>query len=204
LGEILTRASERNGRAIYLLSDEAYSRIVFDGREYPSPVAFYPESFMVYTYAKTLLTPGQRIGYIAMSPHMAHREVIREAIFGAQIITGYAFPNALLQHALPDLEKLSIDMEHMQRKRDWVVGALRDMGYDLRSPEGTFYLLVRSPWEDDGAFVELLASHNILCLPGMIVEAPGHFRISLTANDDMIERGLPGFAAAMEEAKRKT
>jgi aspartate aminotransferase len=135
---------------------------------------------------------------------MAHREVIREAIFGAQIITGYAFPNALLQHALPDLEKLSIDMEHMQRKRDWVVGALRDMGYDLRSPEGTFYLLVRSPWEDDGAFVELLASHNILCLPGMIVEAPGHFRISLTANDDMIERGLPGFAAAMEEAKRKT
>ncbi|MGA7733074.1 MAG: aminotransferase class I/II-fold pyridoxal phosphate-dependent enzyme [Chloroflexia bacterium] len=203
LAELLTAASERNGRAIYLLSDEAYSRIVFDGQAYFSPVAFYPESLMIYTYAKTLLTPGQRIGYIALSPTMSQREAIREAIFAAQLMTGWAFPNALLQHALPDLEKLSIDMEHMQYKRDWMVGALRDMGYSLHSPEGTFYLLVRSPWEDDVAFTELLASHNILCLPGEIVEAPGHFRISLTASDDMIERALPGFAAALAEAARR-
>ncbi len=149
LGDLLTEASNRNGRPIYLLSDEAYSRIIFDGRDYPSPVAFYPNSFLLYTYAKTLLTPGQRIGYIALSPAMPEREVIRDAIFGAQVVTGFAFPNALLQHALPDIEGLTIDIEHLQYKRDWLVGALRDIGYSLHVPEGTFYLLVRSPWEDD-------------------------------------------------------
>ena len=129
-GRTADERSERNGRAIYLLSDEAYSRIVFDGRHFPSPAAFYPHSFVLYTYGKTLLTPGQRIGYIALSPNMPDREIISEAIFGAQTMTGFAFPNALLQHALPDLEQLSIDMEHMHYKRDRVVGALRDMGYE--------------------------------------------------------------------------
>lgn len=200
LAEVLTDASNRNGRTIYLLSDEAYSRIRFDGRDFPSPVAFYPNSFLLYTYAKTLLTPGQRIGYIALPPTMSNREAMREAIFGAQIVTGFAFPNALLQHSLADLEGLSVDIAHLQRKRDWLVGALRDMGYSLHMPEGTFYLMVRSPWEDDIAFTELLAQHNVLCLPGTIVEAPGQFRISLTASDSMIERGIPGFAAAMQHA----
>jgi aspartate aminotransferase len=74
------------------------------------------------------------------------------------------------------------------------------MGYDLHVPEGTFYLLVRSPWADDIAFTELLAMHNIFCLPGTVVELPGYIRVSLTANDDMIERALPGFAAAMHAA----
>lgn len=202
LGALLTEASKRNGRSIYLLSDEAYSRIVFDGKEFPSPVAFYPESLLLYTYAKTLLTPGQRIGYIALSPHMSNREVIRQAIFAAQMVNGFAFPNALLQYSLPDLEKLSIDIPHLNYKRDWVVGALRDMGYSLHTPEGTFYLLVKSPMEDDEAFVDLLASYDVLCLPGKIVEAPGHFRISLTASDEMIEKALPGFAAAFAEASK--
>jgi aspartate aminotransferase len=200
LAKVLTEASEHNGRTIYLLSDEAYSRIIFDERDYPSPTSYYSESFLLYTYGKTLLTPGQRLGYIALSPQMSERESVRQAIFGAQIMTGFAFPNALLQHALGDLEGLSIDIGHLQRKRDRLVAELRDMGYSLNLPEGTFYLLVRSPWDDDEAFVELLASHDILCLPGTVVETPGHFRISLTASDEMIDRALPGFAAAMREA----
>ena len=198
LAELLTAASERNDRNIYLLSDEAYSRIIFDGRNYPSPVSFYPNSLLLYTYGKTLLTPGQRLGYIALPPTMPHRETLRQAIFGAQVVTGFAFPNALLQHALPDLEDLSIDIAHLQRKRDRLAGALHEIGYSLHIPEGTFYLLVRSPLEDDWAFTDLLASHDVLCLPGSVVEAPGFFRISLTASDGMIERALPGLAAALE------
>jgi aspartate aminotransferase len=202
LAALLTEASERNGRRIYLLSDEAYSRIVFDGREYPSPTAFYPNSFLLYTYGKTLLTPGQRIGYIALPPTMTGRDVLRNAIFAAQAVTGFAFPNALLQHALGDLERLSIDVGHLQHKRDWLVGALREMGYSLHMPEGTFYLLVRSPIEDDWAFTGMLAERDVLCLPGAVVEEPGYFRISLTASDEMIERSLPHFAAAMSEARQ--
>lgn len=196
LAEVLTRASERNGRTIYLLSDEAYSRIVFDGRDYPSPTSFYPHSFLIYTYGKTLLTPGQRLGYVALPPTMPHRAPLRQALTAAQLVTGYAFPNALLQHALADLDQLSIDVSHLQRKRDRLVAALRDLDYELHVPEGTFYLLPRSPLPDDTAFVEQLAARQVFCLPGSLVECPGYFRISLTANDAMIERALPAFAAA--------
>jgi aspartate aminotransferase len=201
LAALLTESSQRLGRPIYLLSDEAYSRIVYDGRSFPSPTAYYPNSFLLYTYGKTLLTPGQRLGYIALPPTMPDRDAMRAIIFGTQVLTGYAFPNALLQHALPDLEKLSIDIEHLQEKRDWMVRELRQSGYEVHVPEGTFYLMPRSPLADDWAFSQILAAHNILCLPGMVVEMPGYFRLSLTANDQMIERALPNFSKAFEEAR---
>jgi aspartate aminotransferase len=140
------------------------------------------------------------LGYIALSPQMAERDAVRAAIMTTQFTMGYAFPNALLQHALADLEKLSIDIPHLQEKRDWMVGALRAMGYKVNLPEGTFYLVVKSPLPDDQAFAALLAEYNVLVLPGIIAEMPGYFRISLTANDDMIQRSLPGFAAALERA----
>jgi aspartate aminotransferase len=196
LAQALSRASERIGRTIYLLADEAYNRIVYDGREFCSPTEFYPHALTLYTYGKTLLTPGQRLGYIALPPTMPEREQLRPAIFLAQMMTGYAFPNALLQHALPDLEPLSIDMAHLQRKRDRMVALLRDIGYEVNVPEGTFYLLVRSPIDDDAAFIEQLAEHAVFCLPGKAFELPGYFRVSLTANDEMVERSATGFTAA--------
>jgi aspartate aminotransferase len=202
LADLLTNAQKRTGRPIFLLSDESYNRIIYDGRTYPSPTTYYPYSFMIYTYGKTLLTPGQRIGYIALPPEMPERETLRQLIFVNQLAMGYAFPNALLQHAVPDLEKLSIDIEHLQTKRDLMVKELRKIGYELHSPEGTFYLLPRSPLEDDNAFIDLLAEQHIYCLPGSMMEMPGYFRISLTASDEMIQRALPGFAAALEKAQQ--
>ncbi len=202
LAEVLTSGQEKTGRPIYLLSDEAYSRIVYDGRRYPSPTQYYPYSFLIYTYGKTLLAPGQRVGYIALPPEMPDREEMRSALFTSIFITGYAYPNALLQHAIGDLDKLSIDIGHLQTKRDYMVGALEEMGYQLHSPEGTFYLLPRSPIKDDVAFIEQLHTHKIFCMPGEVVEMPGYFRISLTANDDMIQRSLPGFAAAIKHTQK--
>lgn len=199
LAGLLGEASQENGRTIYLISDEAYWRIRFDDRDYPSPSAFYPNTFLLYTYGKTLLAPGQRIGYIALPPAMLEREGLREALFTAQLLTGWAFPNALLQHALADIDSLSIDLPRLQKKRDWMVSELRRMGYAVHNPEGTFYLLPRSPIPDDWAFTELLAEHAILCLPGEVVEMPGYFRISLTANEQMIERALPGFEQTIRQ-----
>jgi aspartate aminotransferase len=125
------------------------------------------------------------------------RHALSPALLMSQVMTGYAFPNALLQHAIGDLDKLSIDIEHLQLKRDRMVQALKSYGYELDSPEGTFYLLVRCPIADDWKFAERLVEHKILVLPGEVVEMPGYFRVSLTANDAMIERALPGFAAAI-------
>ncbi len=198
LGEVLTAASERAGRAIHVVSDEPYNRIVFDGREFHSPAERYPDTLITYSYGKTLLAPGMRIGYVAAPPTMAGREELRDAMLVSQIATGYSFPNALLQHAIEDLERLSIDVAALERRRDRLVPALRAMGYETTMPEGTFYVMVRSPMEDDEAFSAVLADHGILVLPGSVVEVPGWFRLSLTASDDMVERALPGFAAALD------
>jgi aspartate aminotransferase len=202
LADMLDSASERNGRRIYLLSDEAYNRIVFDGTDYHSPLEFYPYSFMAYSYGKTLVAPGQRIGYLAMPPTMPRedREQLRVAVHAVQQASGYLFPNALLQHAIGDLERLRLDITHLQHKRDWMVDALREMGYEVHRPEGTFYLFPKSPIPDDRAFTDMLLAQNVAVLPGALFETPGYFRICLTANDEMIERGLPGFARAIAAA----
>jgi aspartate aminotransferase len=197
LAEVLTRASERIGRPIYLISDEAYSRIVFDDRPFPSPTEFYPYSFLVYTYAKQLLTPGQRCGYIALPPEMPERQSMSEALMLAQLTYGgHAAPNNVLQRAMSDIDSMSVDVKALQRRRDRLVDELRSYGYDLHSPEGTFYLLPTSPDPDDEAFVEHLAADKVFVLPGMVVEMPGRFRISVTGNDEMVERALPIFERA--------
>ena len=197
LAAVLNRAP----RPIYLLSDESYNRILYDGRAHHSPVRYYDRSFLIYTYGKTLVAPGQRIGYIAMPPSMPDREELRTALFVAQSITAYAYPNALMQYAMGDLEKASVDVAALQRRRDRIVSALDEMGYETVKPEGTFYVLVRSPLEDDVAFTRLLAQENVFVLPGRLFELPRWFRISLTANDDMVERALPGFERALESVR---
>ncbi len=201
LAALLNEASAAAGRPIFLLSDESYSHILYDGHAFHSPAEYYPNTFLIYTYGKTLLAPGQRIGYIALPASMPVREGLRDALFTSQMVTGYAFPNALLQHALPDLENLTIDIERLQLRRDRLVKALHRTGYKLHVPEGTFYLLVHSPLSDDVAFIELLGEEKILCLPGSTFEMPGYFRISLTANDEMVERALPGFERAFNRAR---
>ncbi|WP_208339378.1 aminotransferase class I/II-fold pyridoxal phosphate-dependent enzyme, partial [Aetokthonos hydrillicola] len=201
LATLLTDASNCFGKPIYLISDETFSRIVFDQRICPSPTQFYPFSFLIYGYSKVWMAPGQRIGYIALPPTMPERESIRRIIRTLQGSPfGWCFPSALMQYALVDIEQLTLDMDHLQRKRDWMVTALKEMGYKLQVPEGTFFLLVESPWLDDCAFAELLASHNVFVFPGTLQEIPGYFRISLTANDDMISRALPKFQAAIRHA----
>ena len=114
---------------------------------------------------------------------------------------GWAYPVSLLQHAVPDLDAMSVDIPTLQRRRDLLVSTLREQGYEAVEPEGTFYIIVRSPLEDDERFCEMLAAHDVFVLPGAMFEMPGWFRISVTANDDMVERALPGFAKAMQEAR---
>lgn len=185
---------------VYLVSDEAYSRILFDGRAFQSPLHHYDRSILVYTYGKTLLAPGQRLGYIALSPRMPQREEVRLAVLASQML-GWTFPNAVMQYALPDLEKAIIDVGALQRRRDRLTGALQEMGYDTLVPEGTFYVLVRSPVPDDIEFTEMLATHDVFVMPGQVFELPGWFRISLTGNDGMVDRSIGGFQAAMETAR---
>ncbi|WP_160663989.1 aminotransferase class I/II-fold pyridoxal phosphate-dependent enzyme [Pseudarthrobacter sp. ATCC 49987] len=200
LADMLEGASRSNGRRVYLLSDEAYNRIVYDGARFHSPAEYYPYSLLAYSYGKTHLAPGQRIGYLALPPTMPDRGPLREAISALQMAMGWIYPNALLQHALPRLEQFSIDVGQLQRKRDLMVEALTGMGYHVARPEGAFYLFVRTPADDDEQFTAALADQDVFVLPGTLFETPGYFRISLTASEEMIQRALPVFAAAIQHA----
>lgn len=200
LATVLEEASARQGRRIFLLSDEPYNRIVFSGQTFHPPAAFYPHTLVAYSYGKTLLSPGQRIGYLALPPALPDREALRQAVLGLQIAAGWAFPNAIMQYALPELEQQAFDVPRLERRRDLMVAALTGMGYRVHPPQGTFYLFPRSPIPDDVAFARLLAEQQILVLPGAMFETPGFFRLCLTATDETCARSLPGFATALTQA----
>ena len=200
LAELLTRKSSEFGHPIYIVSDEPYRRIVFDGRAFHSPAEVYPNTIVTYSYGKQLLAPGMRIGYLTWPPNMPGRETLRDDAFVTQLATGYAFPNADLQHALAEIEPQCISIAALEARRARLIGAMREIGYETTWPEGTFYVMARSPLADDEAFAAILAKHKVLVLPGTVVEVPGWFRISLTASDKMVEDGIEGFRAAMTEA----
>jgi aspartate aminotransferase len=132
---------------------------------------------------------------------MPDRREMREALMIAQLTHGgHGAPSNVLQRAIADIEPMNVDIAALQRRRDRMVESLSTYGYDLHSPEGTFYLLPTSPIPDDVAFVDRLAQDKVFVLPGAIVEMPGRFRISVTGNDDMVERALPVFERAAKEA----
>jgi aspartate aminotransferase len=197
LAERLERASQRIGRRIFLLSDEPYRRIRFDGHGFTSPAAVYPWTLIAYSYGKVLLAPGQRLGYLAISPLMpaADRQALREAVFAAQMSIGWCFPNAVMQNALPQLDRLTIDVEALARRRDVLTHALTKAGHAVLAPEGTFYLWVKWAGDPERQW-NALADRNVFVLPGSVMNAKDYFRISLTASDAMVERALPAFTAS--------
>ena len=114
---------------------------MFSDAKFTSPAEYYPHTLISYSYGKILLTPGQRVGWLAWTPKMPERESLRSAVFMAQIAGGWLFPSAIMQYSLADLEKPSIDLVELERKRDLFVIELQRVGYQLQSPEGTFLSL---------------------------------------------------------------
>ncbi len=196
LAERLERASKRIGRRIFLLSDEPYRRLRFDGHGFVSPAALYPWTLISYSYGKVLLAPGQRVGYLAISPLMpaSDRQALRDAVSAAQMALGWAFPNAVMQYAIPHLERLSIDVVALARRRDLLTDTLTKAGHAVLPPEGTFYLWVKWPSGDPERQWNALADRGVFVMPGSLMNAADYFRISLTASDEMVARALPIFS----------
>lgn len=198
LADKLAQAAARYSRPIWVISDEAYSRILFDEHSFVSPGVFHPYSMLARTYSKSTLAPGQRLGYLALAPDVPHAQAMRKALFHVLFSSGLAMPDAVTQYALPDIDGLLIDVTAIQHRRDRMVAALQKQGYQVHSPEATFYLLPRAPLADDRAFCALLAEQGVAVLPGHVIELPGYFRISLTAADEMVEQSLPIFARTIQ------
>ena len=199
LGELLTQYSQRYGEPIYLISDDPYSKIVYNGLVCPSIFDAYGESFLATSFSKDLSLPGERIGYIAVHPHMAEKDIIMEGLILCNRILGFVNAPALMQRLIPFLLGESVDVALYQRKRDIFCKGLEAAGYRFAKPEGTFYLFPETPIPDDVEFVRSLQEENILTVPGRGFGGPGHFRIAYCAEDETIERALPGFARVMEK-----
>ena len=199
VGRLLTRYSERYGEAIYLISDEPYSKIVYNGLSCPSIFSAYQESFLVTSFSKDLSIAGERIGYIAVHPLMKDKDIIMEGLILCNRVIGFVNAPALMQRLIPFLLGESVDAAIYQRKRDVLCKGLKEAGYTFSVPAGAFYLFPESPIPDDVAFVRSLQEENILTVPGTGFGGPGHFRIAYCVDDGTIERALPGFSRVMKK-----
>jgi len=200
LGELLRAKEGRFGREIYLISDEPYAKLIYDGARVPSIFAAHPHTILATSHSKDLSLPGERIGYLAIHPNAPHARELANAMTFASRILGFVNAPALMQRVVAHLQGVSIDVGWYQRKRDRLCQALSEMGYSLVKPEGAFYLFPQSPI-DDLEFVRELQKSNILTVPGRGFGAPGHFRIAFCVDDCVIENSLPGFRAAIENTR---
>jgi aspartate aminotransferase len=202
LGELLNQCSQRYGRPIYLISDEPYRKIIYDGLTCPSIFDSYSESFVVTSFSKDLSLAGERIGYIATHPQVVDKDTIIEGFILCNRILGFVNAPALMQRLIPFLLEDSVDVALYQQKRDMLCEGLEAAGYRFTMPGGTFYLFPETPIPDDVEFVRSLQEENILTVPGSGFSGPGHFRIAYCVEDKTIRRALPGFARVMEKYRQ--
>ena len=199
LGELLARQQAVWGTQIYLVSDEPYKKLLFDGLTYPEIYAYYPNSIAVTSHAKDLALPGERIGYIVTHPACADWRELQDGFSFTNRTLGFVNAPALMQHVIARLQGVTIDVRQYERKRNLLCDNLQAMGYDLVRPQGAFYVFPRTPVSDDVAFVQALQQRRILTVPGSGFGRPGHFRIAYCVEDRTIERALDGFRKTAQE-----
>ena len=201
LAEILNQSKAKYNREIFLISDEPYREIVYDGNIVPSILRAYPASFIATSYSKSLSIPGERIGYIAVNPAMDDLKEVVGGLVLCNRILGFVNAPALMQRIIAGLEGVRVDVESYRRKRDLLCDGLSSAGYELRKPEGAFYLFLKTPLADDVRFAEILSAKRILVVPGSGFYGPGHVRIAYCVEDSTILGAMEGFRAALEELR---
>ena len=199
---LLERKSAEYGRKIVLIADEPYRELVYDDIEVPYLPNLYPDTVVCYSYSKSLSLPGERIGYIALSPRMTEKENVYAAICGAGRALGYVCAPSMFQRVAAACVNERPDITAYRRNRDLIYSALTEMGYDCVHPDGAFYLFVRSPEPDANAFSERAKTFGLLIVPGDTFGAPGYVRISYCVGRDMIERSLPAFRDLINTYKK--
>ncbi len=199
LSEVLSDAERRFGRRIFLVSDEPYREIVYDGVVVPFASKYYKNSIICYSYSKSLSLPGERLGYILISPEIESWKDIYSAVCGAGRALGYVCAPSIFQHMLPACVGMTSDISVYSRNRDLLYGALTEMGFSAVHPDGAFYLFVKSPEPDANAFSEKAKKYELLLVPSDDFGVTGYVRVSYCVSTEQIERSLPAFRKLAEE-----
>ena len=199
LAEILKRKSEEYGGPIYLISDEPYREIVFDGITVPYMPQYYDNTLICYSWSKSLSLPGERLGYVLVPDQVEDSKTVYAAIAGAGRSLGYVCAPSLFQQICAACAEETADISVYETNKNLLVKSLREMGYHVVEPGGTFYLFPRTLEADDVAFCERAKNHNLLIVPGAGFGCPGHTRISFCVPTERIERSLAAFEALAKE-----
>jgi aspartate aminotransferase len=201
LSAIMTRKSRQYGKTIYLVSDEPYSDIVYDGIQVPSIMKAYPNSILASSYSKTLSLAGERIGYLVINPDVEDSKMLMNGLVLCNRMLGFVNAPALMQRVVARLQGVKVDVDTYKRKRDLLCDGLSHAGYDIVKPDGAFYLFPKTPIPDDVAFVQTLKKYKILTVPGSGFVGSGHIRIAYCVDDEKIINAMEGFGKALQEYK---
>ena len=201
LGELLTAAAKKYGSTIYLISDEPYRDIIFDGQTCPGIFPLYRHSIIVSSHSKDLSLPGERIGFAAVHPDIEDKGSLLAALTLANRILGFVNAPALMQRVVAELQDASSASDIYARRRDVFCQVLTDAGFHFQRPKGAFYLFPPTPIEDDVKFCRMLQEERILAVPGRGFGRQGHIRLAFCVSEKVIAAAADGFKKVMDKAR---
>lgn len=203
LAELLEKKQKEYGTSIYLITDEPYREIVYDGLTVPFVPNCYKNTLVCYSYSKSLSLPGERIGYIIVPDEADDAKRVMAAVAGAGRALGYVCAPVLFQRVIARCAELSGDVSAYKRNRDLLYGGLTALGYECVRPQGAFYLFVKSPEPDAKAFSERAKKYDVLVVPGDSFGCEGYVRVSYCVSEKTIQDALPVFAEIMKEYQKQ-
>lgn len=193
LAKILKEKEQEYNNEIYLISDEPYRELVYDDIKIPYITKFYKNTFIVYSYSKSLSLPGERIGYVVVPNEMVDSNNVIEAVTIANRVLGSVNAPSLMQKVIGECVDLTVDISQYKKNRDLLYNYLIECDFECIKPQGAFYLFLKSPIKDDKEFCNIAKEYNILMVPGSSFAYPGYVRISYCVDYEMIKRSLPAF-----------
>lgn len=199
MAAMLERKQKELGIDIYLISDEPYRELVYDGKVVPYLTKYYKNTVVGYSFSKSLSLPGERIGYLVIPDEAADAGELQAAANVATRILGYVNAPSLMQKVVAKCLDARADVPYYDRNRETLYKGLKELGFSCIKPEGAFYLFVKSPVEDEKVFCNAAKKHNILIVPGSSFACPGFVRIAYCVSYEAIVNAMPGFKAVAEE-----
>ena len=199
MADMLRAKQKEFGTDIYLISDEPYRELAYDGVEVPYLTKYYENAIIGYSFSKSLSLPGERIGYLVIPNEVADFEDVLAAANVATRILGYVNAPSLMQKAVAKCLDAQADVPYYDRNRETLYSGLKEMGFECIKPEGAFYLFMKSPIADEKEFCQAAKKHNILIVPGSSFACPGYVRIAYCVSYETSVNSMPGFKALAEE-----
>ncbi len=199
LADVIKKKEKEYGTTIFVVSDEPYRKLVYDGVKVPSILKIFENSIVVDSYSKSLSLPGERIGYIAVSPSARDAALLADALIFSNRTLGFVNAPSLFQRVIGETAYLSVDPAIYKERRDLLYNKLTELGFSCIKPSGAFYLFPRSPLEDDVEFVRAAMKYNLILVPGSGFGCPGYFRIAYCKDVKVIENSFAAFEALARE-----